>query len=81
MQIVQPSNIPPRLQRAGDYPLVCYSRYNRKAEIEPRSELWVRTRDGWDLASVFYIKICKQWLYLDGPKMAAKSKRGNPNEA
>ena len=51
VQIVQPSNIPPRLQRAGDYPLVCYSRYNGKADIEPSSELWVRTRDGWEARS------------------------------
>lgn len=51
VQIVSPSNIPPRLQRASDAPLVCYGRYQTKTEVGAKSELWVRTREGWEARS------------------------------
>ena len=44
----EPEDIPPRLQRATDNVLVCYSlRLPLRAGQEDRCNLYVRTRDGW----------------------------------
>lgn len=51
VQIREPSQIPPRLQRAGERPLVCYSRFKSGAKLRPQSELFVRTQAGWESKS------------------------------
>lgn len=51
VQIREPANIPPRLQRATDNPLVCYSKVRRNSGVTGSAELWVRGRSGWESKS------------------------------
>ncbi|MCH1492575.1 MAG: hypothetical protein L7T24_08455 [Luminiphilus sp.] len=51
VQIREPANIPPRLQRATDNPLVCYSKVRQNPRDTGSVELWVRGRSGWESKS------------------------------
>lgn len=47
-----PDNVPPRLQRATDVPLVTYSlRWPPRTASTVRRDMYVRTRDGWQSRS------------------------------
>ena len=51
VQLREPKNIPARLQRASDEALVCYSRRLDVAIRGLESELWVRSKVGWESRS------------------------------
>ena len=51
VQLREPKNIPARLQRGSDEPLVCYSRRLKPAISGVEPELWVRSQLGWESRS------------------------------